>query len=139
MKKKLLLLPLLLPLLSGCSFSSVFVPRNPYPKAADGEDAEEDAEEEEAEKLPMMVYFYLDYSHSEESERIYSLSWYMLTPIGECPEEAKLTNADAPDPLYPKFLGYSQYPSCMDETLLWDFSTDIKQSNILNLYGVWVA
>ena len=58
---------------------------------------------------------------------------------GEGPEEAKLTDADAPDPLYPTFLGYSEYSSSIDEDHIWDFAKDYKQSNILKLYGIWVS
>ena len=123
MKKKLLLL-LVLPLLAGCSGSELYNPRFPYP----GEDPKED---------DMTVNFYLDYSHSDEP--IYSMRWYMLEPLGECPAEAKLDDSKAADPLYPVFLGYSEYPSAIDEDLIWNFSTDYKQSNVLNLYGIWVA
>ena len=140
MKKKLLLLPLILPFISGCSLSYTFNPRSPYPKAAEEEsEGEEGGGEEEVEKLPMMVYFYLDYSHSEEGSEIYSMEWLMLTPLGECPSEAKITDSMRADDNYPHFIGYSEYSSCMDETLLWDFTTDYKQSNILKLYGVWVS
>lgn len=141
MTKKLLLLPLMLPFICGCSLSYTFTPRTPYPKAADEEEgeSEEGGGEEEVEKLPMTVYFFLDYSHSEEGDEIYSMEWLMLTPLGECPAQARLTDSMHADDNYPHFIGYSEYPSCMDETLLWDFAKDYKQSNILNLYGVWVS
>ena len=125
MKRKLLLL-LTLPLLVSCSGSSIYTPKFPYP----GEDPvikEDD----------MTVNFYLDYTHSDEP--IYSMRWYMLEPLGECPVEAKLTDANAPDPLYPIFIGYSEFSSSIDEDHIWNFATDYKQSNILNLYGIWVA
>lgn len=152
MKKKLLLLTLLFPLLGGCASSYTYEPRVPYPEEDDANEPTEG--EEPVEELPMMVYFYLDYSHSDDPtndiknpdgsvevvpEYICSLSWVMLKPLGECPAEAILTDADAADPLYPHFLGYSQYPTCLDSSKLWDFKTDYYQSNILNLYGIWVA
>ena len=62
----------------------------------------------------------------------------MLLPLGEIPEEAKLADKDAADPLYGKFLGYSEYSSSIGENL-WDFENDFKQSNVLNLYGIWVS
>ena len=126
MKKiKSLFLVALLPLLAGCKMSETYVPKFPYP----GEDPEVKEED-------MTINFYLDNTHSDEP--IYSMRWYMLEPLGSCPAEAVLTDADAPDPLYPTFIGYSEFPSSIDEDHIWDFATDYKQSNILNLYGIWV-
>ena len=125
MKKKLLLLTLLVPLFLSCSGSETYKPRFPYP----GEDPEIKEED-------MTINFYLDYSHSDEP--IYTMRWYMLEPLGSCPAEAVLTDADAPDPLYPTFLGYSEFSSSIDEDHIWNFATDYKQSNVLNLYGIWV-
>ncbi len=139
MKKKLFLLPLLvLPLLvAGCK-TMTYTPRVPYPGIPEdpgtgpgGDDPGEPIEKN------MVVNFYLNYSNSDTP--IYTMEWWSLKALGECPEEAILTDADAPDPLYPKFLGYSEYPSSIDESHLWDFANDYKQSNILNLYGIWVA
>lgn len=132
-----------LPLMIGCASSGVYVPKHSYPgdpingnhggggTGESGEPGEEEKEEN------MTVNFYLDYSHSDEP--IYSMRWYMLTPLEKCPEEAVLKDSDAADPLYSKFLGYSEYPSAIDEDKLWNFETDYKQSNILNLYGIWVS
>ena len=130
MKKcKLLLVNLLaLPLLAACT-QTVFTPSHSYPGDPFGGN--------------MTINFYLDYSHSDEP--YYSMRWYMLKPLGECPAQAVLTDDDAADPLYGKFLGYSEYPTMMDEdgaangAHLWDFAKDYKQSNILNLYGIWVS
>ena len=82
--------------------------------------------------------FYLDYSHSDEP--ILTFKWYVGEPLGTCPQEAVLTNANAADPLYPTFLGYSTHSSSIDETYLWDFSKDVAttQSAVL-LYGIWVG
>ena len=132
-KNKVLLLGLLvLPLLASCT-ETVIHPRLSYPG-----DPVEQKEQYEEEKN-MTVNFYLDYSHSEEP--IYSMKWYMLKPIGEEPAEAKAAleaNKDQHDELYPDFIGWSEYSSSIDESKLWDFATDYKQSNILNLYGIWV-
>ena len=125
MKKKLLLLTLLVPLFLSCSNSETYKPKFPYP----GEDPEVKEED-------MTINFYLDYTHSDEP--IYSMRWYMLEPLGSCPAEAVLTDADAPDPLYPTFIGYSEFSSSIDEDHIWNFATDYKQSNVLNLYGIWV-
>ena len=125
MKKQLLVL-LALPLLAGCTGSYTYTPKYPYP----GEDPV-------VKEQNLVVYFYLDYSHSDEP--LYEMKWYLLEPLGKCPNEAVLTDKDAPDPLYPKFLGYSEYPTCIDEEKIWNFETDYKQQNPLKLYGIWVA
>lgn len=125
-RSKTLLLALMLPLLAGCSITKVFKPKTPYP----GEDPVVKEED-------LTVNFYLDYSHSDEP--LYSMRWYQLEPLGECPAEAVLTNADAPDELYPEFIGYSEYSSSLDEDHIWNFATDYKQGNILNLYGIWIS
>ena len=153
-KNKVLLMSLLLlPVLAGCN-GETYEPKNPYPgdPFSQNKDADPDAEEEQ--EFNMTVYFYLDYSHSEQPkeiktddeyvqandyEPVFIMKWYMLKPLGECPEKAQLTDADAADPLYGKFLGYSEYPSLMDGSKLWDFAQDYKQSNILSLYGIWVS
>ena len=161
-KSKFLLATLLvLPLLVACN-ETVYHPKHSFPEvdplnpdaggAGEGE-GQGEGEEELGEKN-MTINFYLDYSHTDQPkevktddeyvrhnayEPVYVMRWYMLKPLGSCPAKAVLTDADAPDPtLYGKFLGYSEYPSAMDESLLWNFETDYKQSNVLNLYGIWV-
>lgn len=152
MKKKLLLL-LVLPLLAACSGSQNYVPKRAYP----GPDPK---------PFDMTINFFLDYSHStkwgidEETGKvidvetpIYSMRWYMLEPLGTCPAEV-LTKIDLyaknqyvdengnkieKDTLYPTFLGFSDTSSALDEDLIWNFETDYRQTNIVNLYGIWVA
>lgn len=153
-KSKLFLMSLLLiPALAACN-NAIYDPKLPYPgdpfnqnEGADSELPDIDAE------FNMTIYFYLDYSHSElpstdktdeeyvqanANEPVYVMKWYMLKPLGECPAKAMLTSANAADPLYTKFLGYSEYPSSIGSNL-WDFKQDYKQFNILNLYGIWVS
>ena len=86
----------------------------------------------------MTVYFYLDYSHTEEAAKdenghvktddayvreneyqpVFVMRWYMLTPLGAIPEKAQLKdNEDAADPIYWKFLGYSEYTSFTSSNL----------------------
>lgn len=80
--------------------------------------------------------FYLDYSHSDTP--LYTMKWYINVPLGECPEEARITENMAPDPIYPHFLGYSRYSSSNDESLLWDFTTDVAPGQTaVELYGIW--
>lgn len=82
--------------------------------------------------------FYLDYSHSDKP--LYTMKWYINVPLGECPEEALITEDMATDPLYPHFLGYSRYSSSNDESLLWDFTSDVATGQTaVELYGIWVA
>ena len=132
-KNKILVLGLLvLPLLASCT-ETIIKQRRPYP----GDPIEE---KEKYEEYNMTVNFYLDYSHSEEP--IYSMRWYMLKPLGEEPADAKKAledNKKDHDPLYPTFLGWSEYSSSIDEEKIWDFEKDYKQSNILSLYGIWVS
>ena len=155
-KNKLLLMSILLiPTLIACN-GQTYKPRIPFPgdPINGGKQDANATDEEDEDALNMTINFYLDYSHSANankeyenmpdknasaSEPIYSMRWYMLKPLGECPEQARLTDANAPDPLYGKFLGYSEYPSLLDNSKLWDFANDYKQSNILNLYGIWVS
>ena len=135
MKKKLLFLAALLPLLAGCATSEIYKPVFPYP-----------GEDEEVKEEDMTVNFYFDNTHSDDP--IFTMRWFMLEPLGSCPADADLTSAAiiaelsskgiAADPLYPTFIGYSEFSSSIDEEHLWDFSTDYKQSNVLNLYGIWV-
>ena len=134
-KNKILVLGLLvLPLLASCT-ETIIRPKRPYP----GDPIED---KEEFEETNMTVYFYQDYSHSETA--LYSFKWYMLKPIGECPKEAsdaiqEVITSGKFDPLYPTFLGWSEYSSSIDKSKLWNFEKDYKQSNILNLYGIWVS
>ncbi len=138
MKKQFLLLLVLFPLLSSCASSYNYTPRVPYPGGeADEDDNSDNSDDTEDEGSPQTVNFYLDYSHSDTP--IFTKTWSQLKPLGSCPEEAILTDEDAADPLYPHFLGYSMYSTCLDTSLIWDFETDFYQVNILNLYGIWVA
>ena len=139
---KLFVLGLMLaPLMLACSGTYVYTPKHSYPGDPINGDKSQGGGESGGEvimdEFNMTVNFYLDYSHSDEP--LYSMRWYMLVPLKECPAEAVLKDSDAADPLYSKFLGYSEYPSSIDEDKLWNFETDYKQSNVLNLYGIWVS
>lgn len=122
MKKKLLVLAALLAgVLTGCNNK--------------GED--EWWNESQEDYKDQTVLFYLDYSHSDKP--IYSYEWYTTKPMGEIPEGARLTSADAADPLFPVFLGYSIYPSTFNEEQLWDFTSDHRLGKTLELYGIWAS
>ena len=95
-------------------------------------------EEEWPEENKTQVYnFYLDYNNVDTP--FYTLEWWPYRPLGECPKEAIPTAEDCFDELFPVFLGYSQYPSSIDDSKLWNFATDYKVNRIVNLYGIWVA
>ena len=133
-KNRLLLLGLLImPLLASCT-ERIIYPKRSYP--AEGDPIEN---KENYEDFNMIVNFYLDYSHSEEP--IYTMDWYMLKPLEKEPEEAKVAleaHKAEHDELYPTFIGWSEYSSSLDDSKLWNFEKDYKQSNILSLYGIWV-
>ena len=82
-------------------------------------------------------YFYIDFWHSDEP--MYTMKWYQGQPLGSCPSECQLTDADATDPAFPTFLGWSDVSSAIDEEQLWDFANDSKLSTTVNLYGIWVS
>lgn len=79
---------------------------------------------------------------------IYVAEWFMIKPLGECPEEinseAKVLEIGKMFGFEPKqgfthFVGFSAYSSCLgDEEHLWDFSKDFRQQAVTNLYGIWV-
>ena len=128
-------------MVAGCS-GTAYTPKLPIPEIPSdpgGGGGGGGGEEEDWGESNMTVYFYLNNSNSEVE--LARLDWWALRVIGaeNIPEAAKLTDADAPDPRYPHFLGYSEYPSSIDESHLWDFEKDTKQSNILSLYGIWVS
>ena len=128
--KKAIVLPLLLliPLLGGCRSGG----DTPTP-----EPEEIDVEIPEGTDLDQTVNFYIDYWHS--SEPYYTMMWYNTYPLGRCPAECKLTREDATDPLFPVFLGWSRYPSSIDDSHLWNFAKDSLIGSKLELYGIWVA
>lgn len=95
------------------------------------------SDETEGKQKTQKVEFYIDYWHSEEP--CYEMMWYPGIPMGECPKECQFTSKDATDPLFPNFLGWSQYSSSIDDTNIWDFKTDSKIGNSLILYGIWVG
>ena len=150
MKKNNLLLAALLalPLLVACT-QTTYKPSRSYPGdpliddnqgEGEGEGGEGEGDGIDRSEFNLTINFYLDYSHSDEP--LYSMRWYMLTPLGQ--EEydklpADVKNPTAADPLYPVFLGYSEYPSSIDDSKIWNFVSDYKQSYALNLYGIWVS
>ena len=143
MKKKLFLLSLItLPLLFSCNISEVITPTHEYPGdpfagGGSGGDENPDDGDIDTTEFNLTVNFYLNNSNSDTP--LHSMRWYMLKPLGSLPKEAEITDSMAPDPLYPHFIGYSEFSSSIDESHIWDFEKDYKQGNVLNLYGIWVS
>lgn len=84
-------------------------------------------------------YFFLDYSHSDSDNPFKKVKWWRNVPLGSVPEGCALTSKNAADPLFPVFLGWSEYSSSIDDSKLWDFSKDYKTTQVVFLYGIWVA
>ena len=135
MKKNMKIIPLLMVSLliglSGCSNDNGGGTTTSSITSEDGSTSRGEDEKNQT------VKFYLDFSHSDEP--IYTMKWWSITPLGECPEECRLTSADAADPMFPVFLGWSEYPSSVDDSHIWNFETDYKYGILLELYGIWVA
>lgn len=83
--------------------------------------------------------FFLDYSHSDDTDPFKKVQWYRGKALGSVPEGCSLTSENASDPLFPVFLGWSEYSSSIDDSKLWNFETDFSQAQFVYLYGIWVA
>ena len=101
------------------------------------------------------INFYFDanqttrFSNGEQVDSpIYVASWFMIKPLGACPEEidteeevlelGKLLGFE-PKQGFTHFVGFSLYSSCLgDKAHLWDFEKDFKQQAVTNLYAIWV-
>lgn len=92
--------------------------------------------ESEEELPPMLVNFYSDYNHVDESKPYYTYRWYDTVPLEEIPP-----TPECPTPGYPVFLGWSKKPIIDDKADLWNFETDAAPlgTYYLALYGIWVA
>lgn len=79
---------------------------------------------------------------------IFTIKWYMMKPLGKCPEEVDSVEkvlalgaerGFAPYYNFTHFVGFSVYPTCLgDSAYLWNFQKDIRQQAVTNLYGIWV-
>ncbi len=161
MKMKLLLPLLAISMLATSCSSELVVPASTYPGIPDyptpGGGGGGGGGEDFGEKN-MTVNFFLNYSNSDTP--IATMDWWSLKVIdwAEVPAAAKAfekgqsyEGKGAPDDYYPVFLGYSEWPSLIEDITdqeyeqdpskphIWRFETDYKQSNTLNLYGIWVA
>ncbi|MCQ2793250.1 MAG: hypothetical protein MJ221_02340 [Bacilli bacterium] len=98
------------------------------------------------------INFYFDSTQTTDANGldcpIFTIKWFMLKPLGACPEEIDskekvlaigetlgfTTKYD-----FTNFLGFSAYSSCLgDKGHMWDFTKDYRQQAVTNLYGIWV-
>lgn len=85
-------------------------------------------------------YFFIDYSHSEKEQALVTIPWYRNKPLGAMPEEIKdISDKDAPDELFPIFLGWSAYSSSVDNSHLWDFEKDSSDKKDAYIFGIWAS
>ena len=128
-------------LLGACARRNKPTPSESEPRESEpvepSDETEIDTSNLDPEDQNQTFNFYLDYSHSDEP--IYTMTWWAYVPLGKCPDAAKLKDSDASDPLFPHFIGYSRYPSSIDDTNIWHFATDSALSSVVNLYGIWVS
>lgn len=98
------------------------------------------------------IKFYFDNTQTTDSKGndcpIYTMKWYMMKPLGSCPEEvdsaeevlalgAKFGFEPVQD--FVNFLGFSFYSTALgDPAHMWNFKSDIKQQAVTCLYGIWV-
>ena len=94
------------------------------------------SESEPEEEPPLLVNFYTDYNHYDESNPYYSYRWYDTQVLPEVPP-----TPEAPTPGYPVFLGWSKKPIIDTKEDLWNFETDFAPlgTYYLALYGIWMA
>ena len=99
-----------------------------------------------------IINFYFDNTQTTDEDGadapIFTFHWYLLKPLGTIPEEvnslAKILALGQglgfePSEQFPTFIGFSAYPTCLDENKLWNYETDYRQQAVTNLYGIWVC
>lgn len=135
-KLNLLIFPLLIAMMTACGRSGGN--NNGSSQGGGSSGGSTDTGGDTSERTKNQKYnFYIDYWHSDEPMKV--VEWYTGVPLGECPEECRLTSSDATDPAFTTFLGWSQYSSSIDGSKLWDFSTGTSMNRTVNLYGIWVS
>lgn len=98
------------------------------------------------------IKFYFDNTQTTDALGndcpIYQVKWFMMKPLGECPEvvnsQEKVLSLGAkfgfaPIQDFTNFLGFSFYSTALgDSAHMWNFKNDIKQQAVTCLYGIWV-
>lgn len=90
----------------------------------------------------LQVFFYIDYNNVSEEEPYAVRDWYVETAFGTFGDQGKPEDpATAPDPAFPKFVGWSSHP-IIDNIPedLWDFEKNVVPdgSYVFVLYGIWI-
>jgi len=104
------------------------------------------------------IKFYFDNTQTTDALGfdcpILTVKWFMMKPLGECPEEVNSVEkvlalgakfGFAPIQDFTNFVGFSFYSTALGFNKydgkagsMWDFKHDIKQQAVTCLYGIWV-
>ncbi len=129
--KKLLLLPVLALLLTGCN-------NNGGGKTPSKYDPDNPTERD------FKINCYLDYNHYDPDNPYYVAWWDFDTVFSKEDIGLKdLTDADATDPYYSHFLGWSRHALVDEEKYLFDWNTPISEEEAvggyIELFGIFVG
>ena len=129
--RKLLLLPVLALLLSGCNNGDGGSKTPPDPEKYDP-----------VEERDFKIMCYLDYNHYDPDNPYYVAWWDFDLPFTK--EQIKLTDpTEAPDPYYPTFKGWSRHALVDEDQYLFDFNTPISEEEavggFIELFGIFVG
>ena len=100
--------------------------------------------EEEEEDMDVTIYFFIDYNNTDMKDEtgtmlLKKMKWYSEKPI-RMSDVPTLTSAQAPDPAFPYFVGWSDHTIIDTKADLWNFDTDVVPygTYTLKLYGIWM-
>ena len=129
--RKLLFLPALALLLTGCNNGSGDSKTPPDPDKYNP-----------VEERDFKIMCYLDYNHYDPDNPYYVAWWDFDLPFTK--EQIKLTDpTEAPDPYYPTFKGWSRHALVDEDQYLFDFNTAISEDDavggFIELFGIFVG
>ncbi|MBE6135877.1 MAG: hypothetical protein E7181_01240 [Erysipelotrichaceae bacterium] len=125
--RKLILLPALALLLTGC---------NNGPKTPSKYDPSNPKERD------FKINCYLDYNHYDPDNPYYVAWWDFDVPFSK--DDIQLKDPDTvPDPFYPVFKGWSRHALVDEDQYLFDFNTPISEEEAvggyIELFGIFVG
>ena len=140
MKKKLLVLPLIMLLLAGCSGKGS--------DTSSGESTSEGSTSQTSNSddpggHDIKIKFYLDFNHYDKENPYHQVWWDSDTTFTK--EQIGLVDpTTAPDPYYPTFLGWSKYAIVDEDARLWNFGVDKIQysetaGGTFEIFGIFVG